>query len=139
ALLNYSIADSKEQDFEIIPLSDILNEAVGNLNEIVRSKEAVIDFDEDLPDVSVVPQQFLQVIQNILSNSMKYVEKGVKPLVYISVEKLTKDEVKLPDATIHEHEYYWRINFKDNGIGFEEEYKEKIFELFQRLHSKTDY
>ena len=47
ALLNYSIADSKEQDFEIIPLSDILNEAVGNLNEIVRSKEAVIDFDED--------------------------------------------------------------------------------------------
>src|SRR5690606_30889672 len=91
----------------------------------------------ELPVLNAVFFQMEQLFTNIISNSFKYSKADKKAVVTISSETVNRDEIKsnsnLTSALYH------KISFKDNGIGFKQEYAEKIFELFQRLHGKTEY
>ncbi len=78
----------------------------------------------DLPSVLVDAQQLDQLLQNLVSNGLKYARPGVPPRVHVSAE---------PDGRM------WRFSVRDEGIGIEEKYFERIFVIFQRLHTREQY
>jgi light-regulated signal transduction histidine kinase (bacteriophytochrome) len=77
-----------------------------------------------LPVISGYATELKQLFQNLITNAIKFRKKETLPEIYISV---------------HKNENYWQFAFKDNGIGIEEKYNEKIFAIFQRLHTRTEY
>jgi signal transduction histidine kinase len=89
-----------------------------------------------LYEFDVVPGEIRQVFQNILSNALKFSKKDVSPIINISSEIV---EESLQTNTIFGSGRFCRFKISDNGIGFDPNYKDKIFTIFQRLNSKSQY
>ena len=134
ALLNYSRLTKEEMKFEKTNLGDIIEEVKTNLCDIIEEKKAVI-ITENLPLLYLEPLQFYQLFSNLVDNSIKYSRKNIQPVIIISAELLKNCTLKkdAPPAN------YWKITYTDNGIGFDPGYREKIFEVFNRLHGKSEY
>lgn len=127
---------SNNTSFEAYSLQKILEETVQTLEYKIEQQNATIKSDP-LPEAKIIPSQFRQLFQNLLSNSLKFVKPGVPPLVTITHSLLQAKDVihyQLADA-----ERYHKLQFKDNGIGFENEFAGKIFAIFQRLHGRSEY
>ncbi len=124
------------RSFEPYSLQAVLEDVKQTLEFKIDQKKATI-IAKDLPVASIVPSQFRQLFQNLLSNSMKFVKENEPPVITIQWDYLPIEQVtgyQLPKA-----EKYLRLRFIDNGIGFEEEYAGKIFQIFQRLHGRSEY
>lgn len=134
-LLSYARLSSP-LDAEVCDLNTIIEEVCTDLEHLIEEKSAVVRVETTLPKVTGIPGQLRQVFQNLIGNALKFVVKDVIPII-----EITADTVDTPDFDAHENTdgSYHRITVKDNGIGFNEEYKEKIFTLFQRLHHKDIY
>jgi signal transduction histidine kinase len=134
-LLAYSRLSSPVES-ENCNLNEIVAEVITDLEHLVEEKQATINVDANLPNVQGVPSQLRQVFQNLVSNALKFAQKDIPSQIDI-----TADFVNNPafDADAVANGAYHRITVKDNGIGFDVEYKEKIFSLFQRLHHKEVY
>lgn len=115
-------------EVKLTDLNKTVAASVEKLHELVAEKKAIIELGQ-LPFIKAVPYQMEQLFSNLLSNSLKYSEKDEKPCIKIKAEK-----EKGTDGIV-----YWKITFADNGIGFDEAYKEKIFEMFKKLHPKHQY
>ncbi|GAA6767774.1 hypothetical protein AAFH68_37240 [Flavobacterium sp. CGRL1] len=90
-----------------------------------------------LPKLSVIPYQIEQLFINLIGNSLKYSKPNTIPAISIdSVKVNAEDYPEILDQNIKK---FHKITFTDNGMGFDPQFKETIFILFQRLHSKTDY
>ncbi len=114
----------------------ILKKVTGELKEMIEEKNARIEA-PDLPELNVIPFQFQQLFTNIISNSLKFSKPDVPPHIVISTTfagESANEHFKTDSA-----KKYYSISISDNGIGFETEYSEKIFDLFQRLHSRNEY
>ena len=135
-LLAYSRTKTTERKFVISDLNKIVKEAINMLEEGIVNKQANIEVHE-LFEANVIPFQFRQLIQNLISNSLKYAIAEVKPHIIIKGESIKYDELKFKDSILRCDHYH--ISVSDNGIGFDSTFKEKIFEMFQRLHSKNEY
>jgi len=105
-----------------------------DLMEIISEKNANIE-SGPLPTLGVEPGQFRQLFTNLISNSLKYARKGIIPVIKISYELSTWSDTNRPERT----KLYHVIHFADNGIGFKQIYADKIFELFQRLHTRVEF
>ena len=123
-LLNYAKVTTKAQPFETVNINQIIDEALYCLEGSIYESKGVVEI-EALPMVEADPIQIRQLFQNLIGNSLKYCEKGVAPVVHIFSQPAPDDKIN--------------IFIKDNGIGFEEEYADKIFGLFRRLHGKGEY
>ncbi|WP_333877709.1 sensor histidine kinase [Flavobacterium sp.] len=135
-LLQYSRANKTEKVFEKVNLNDLLENAKVDLAQSIEEKSAVIEH-ESLPKMTVIPFQIQQLFINLIGNSLKYSKDNVPPNIKISCQKVTAtEETQIPKNT---KDKFYKITFEDNGIGFEQEYAEKIFILFNRLHNKNDY
>lgn len=135
-LLQYSRTTKTEKVFEKINLNDLLDNAKIDLAQSIEEKSAKIK-NQDLPELNVIPFQIQQLFTNLINNSLKYSKKDIAPEIKISCTKvIASDEEQIPKNT---KEKFYKISFKDNGIGFEQEYSEKIFVLFNRLHNKNEY
>jgi len=77
-----------------------------------------------------------QLFLNLIGNALKYAKSDVAPHIKITAKKVTINE---DEGEVKQTGTFWKIEFSDNGIGFEQQYEHKIFEVFQRLHGKTDY
>ncbi len=118
-------------------LNEILDEVLENLADTIQQKRALIH-SEILPPVYTYPVQIMQLFQNLISNSLKYSQPDIFPKVNISYEIVLGHEI--PDSIeIHKELEFFKIDFEDNGIGFSQEYAEKIFVIFQRLHGKDKF
>jgi signal transduction histidine kinase len=118
-------------------LNEILEEVLENLNDDIQKKGAIIH-SEILPPAYVYPIQIFQLFQNLLSNSLKYSKPDVPPRINIKYEVVIGHEI--PDSNeIHKESEFYKIDFEDNGIGFNQEYADKIFVIFQRLHGKEKF
>jgi two-component system CheB/CheR fusion protein len=149
-LLLYSRTSTSERKFEDTDLHKIVDEVTAELRETIREKHATIRTGE-LCNVHVIPFQFRQLINNLISNALKFSKPGQPPLIEISNEmvdgiKEHTELLSLKDGTetlrtvrMKSAERYCHITVSDNGIGFEAEYKDRIFEVFQRLHGKSEY
>ncbi len=123
---------SNTKSFVHYSLQNVLDEVLQTLEFKIEKTKAVIKADP-LPMAKIVPSQFRQLFQNILSNALKFTPPESNPVIKISAS-FTKDGVALTKAP-----QYLQLSFTDNGIGFEEEYADKIFVIFQRLHGRSEY
>lgn len=132
-LLEYSKASSDSQDFEPVDLNEIVDEIILYYRDTVDETGAGIHF-SSLPVVQAVPFQMRQLFDNLISNALKYRHPERIPDIRITSEKIKG----AGNNHLQPQKEYYKITVADNGIGFEGEYEEKIFELFQRL-SATQY
>jgi signal transduction histidine kinase len=135
-LLMYSRAKNTDRIFETINLSKIVSEVKKDLEEVIREKKAVINA-ERLGNVVVIPSQFKQLFQNLISNAIKYSKPGVAPVV--TVKSTAVHSSKLKHLKLAHQMKYWHISVADNGIGFDQQYSDRIFEVFQRLHTPDKF
>jgi signal transduction histidine kinase len=135
-LLNFSRLDKTNDDYVPTDISGILEDVTSNLQEIIEHKNAKIQSDK-LPVMNVIPIQFQQLLTNLLNNALKYSQQAVPPLIKINYG--IKEGRMIPGNSVLDLNKYHHISISDNGIGFDQQYAEKIFELFQRLHGKSDY
>ena len=94
-----------------------------DINKAITEAGAII-ISGDLPEISGYPTELKQLFQNLLINAIKFRKKEVTPQITISAEKT---------------EGNWHFAFADNGIGIESEHRERIFVIFQRLHTRSEY
>ena len=132
-ILDFSKFSAASQSFEQTNLNRLVEEVLSDLEIEIERKKAAINV-EELPSLCVIPGQFRQLIQNLLSNSLKFSKKDLPPKIDVYADTI-KGEDLVGTAGINPGEQYCRIYVEDNGIGFDEEYAEKIFVIFQRLHS----
>ncbi|WP_343305382.1 PAS domain S-box protein [Chitinophaga niabensis] len=134
-LLSYSKASSISQNQEAVDLNELVKEVIATNRETIENCNAVIEVDS-LPVVQAVPFQFVQLFDNLLNNSLKYRHPDRAPHIKISAEQLQSVSFS---ASEHKNSCFYKISFEDNGIGFDPSYGVKIFDLFQRLHTQSDY
>ena len=135
-LLAYAQTNSKEYKFEKTDFNKIVEDVQLELKEIIQGKDAVIETGI-LGEATIIPFQFRQLFNNLISNSLKFAQPLVQPHIVIKSEIGTGR--KWHNKNLASDKTYCHISFADNGIGFDPQYEEKIFEVFQRLNSKEAY
>ncbi len=129
-LLLYARVSSKAIPFENVSLKDIIDSVLEDLAIRIEKNQAQIVVDPELPNIIADPLQMRQLFQNIIGNSLKYVDPKRKPKISICREYF-------PDQ--HNNQTYVRLTVEDNGIGFKGEHQEQIFDIFQRLHTRRQF
>lgn len=119
------------QPFVMVNLQVVAEEAVRGLGNLVEETKAQITIGE-LPTIEADPSQMYQLFQHLLSNSLKYRQEDLSPSIQI-------DGILLQDPSLPLEEQSCEIRVQDNGIGFEEKYLDRIFQVFQRLHTRTAF
>lgn len=139
-LLTYSRVSSKAQPFSAVDLNEIAEEVAGDLEGRLQDVNGKLEIGK-LPHIEADPTQMRQLFQNLLGNALKFHQKGVPPIVQVSAQN-----VPAPAASAiagngdgPRTPMQCEITVQDNGIGFEQEYVDRIFELFQRLHGRDEY
>lgn len=135
-LLAYSRTSTTEPKFKITDLNEIIAQVKEDLREELKEKRATIEAN-DLNDVRIIPFQFRQLLHNLVGNSLKF-SKPENPTV-IQIKSEIANGIKFNDVKLSPQKKYCHISVSDNGIGFEQKYSEKIFEVFQRLHGKNEF
>lgn len=127
----------REQSFIETDLNPILENVLEDLDLLIQQKQAKIEYDT-LPILEVIPLQVNQLFYNLLNNALKFSLPGKPAIINISCRILTENE--LDSYEINDTQTpYCEIVFRDNGMGFKQEYAEQIFGLFKRLNSKLDF
>ncbi|HEX2606950.1 MAG TPA: PAS domain-containing protein, partial [Flavisolibacter sp.] len=126
---------SVNSTFENTSLNLIVEEVLSDLELTIHEKNAVIEVDK-MPVADIVTGQMRQVFQNIISNALKFVRQDVRPHIRITSELISSCAM---DAKPFQHGEFVRITITDNGIGFDNQYADKIFTIFQRLHAREQY
>ena len=108
---------------EKVNCNALLKNVLLDIAAAISDLEAVIEYDE-LPVISGYPTEIKLVFQNLIISAIKFCKKEMKPVIKIAVQK-NKD--------------CWEFALSDNGIGIEKKYRERIFEIFQRLHLRSEY
>ncbi|HYE38069.1 PAS domain S-box protein [Methylocaldum sp.] len=121
-LLAYSRIGSRDRPFEPTDCRSIITTVLANLEVAIRESGAEVTYD-DLPTIVADPGQLIQLFQNLISNAVKFRGDQV-PLIHVGVTKQNSE---------------WVFTVRDNGIGIEPHYFERIFRIFQRLHARHDY
>jgi len=135
-LLAFSRLSTADRTFETTDLSGLVQEVVSELSETIAEKHATIEATE-LGTAPVVVFQFRQLLHNLIGNALKFSNRDVPP--HITITSRTIKGGKLKNGTLLPEKRYCHITITDNGIGFDPKYSEKIFEVFQRLHTKAQY
>jgi PAS domain S-box-containing protein len=121
-LLDYSRI-GREKKFEQVDCNVIFGEVMADLAKVIKENKAVI-IAGNLPVVNAFKTELKLLFQNLISNSIKFQKPGVAPKIEISSYK---------------ENGYWQFSFRDNGIGIEKQYQQRIFIIFQRLHNRSVY
>jgi light-regulated signal transduction histidine kinase (bacteriophytochrome) len=136
-LLEFSRTTRPSMPFEKTDLSVILSNAISTLEVSIENTNAAINIEQPLPIVEAVPTQMEQLFINLVGNAVKFHKPGAKVVIDITAEKLSPAETE--KLNLDTEKKYYKIELRDNGIGFEQEYAERIFQIFQRLHGKVEY
>ncbi|WP_276380362.1 PAS domain S-box protein [Flavobacterium sp. H4147] len=135
-LLTYSRTNSAERIFAKTNLDEIVEEVIMDFSERIEEKKAIIDH-HPLGEGTVMPFQFRQLMHNLIGNALKFSRKDVPPRVEIKARRVLGK--KLGFKVQYPEKIYFCLRISDNGIGFDDEYKERIFEVFQRLNTESEF
>ncbi len=135
SLLDFASFDKMEIPFEPCDLNIVLEDSKNDLHFRIIENQAIIE-SESLPTINGLKIQLSQLFTSLIDNAIKYRRPDVNPYIKISASIIGKKAIEHPSAV---HEEYHAIKIVDNGIGFENEYATKIFEIFQRLHKSNEY
>lgn len=136
-LLDFSRANRRSHTYEQVDIKSVLDGVISELELKIEETKALIRFSGDFPTIQAVTSEMTQLFSNIISNAIKFRKHDTVAEIDVQSSKLNKSEKQafgFPlDQTFH------KISVRDNGIGFEAEYSEKIFQIFQRLNGKSEY
>lgn len=135
-LLSYSTVSNDPTKFEQIDLNEILQTVKKDLEIAIVEKKAEIQT-TDLPVLYGIPLQFHQLFLNLLGNALKFSKTNEHPVIKIYARVVEGPDIPTTPASTFTK--YHHISISDNGIGFESVYSTKIFEVFQRLHTKNNF
>ena len=135
-LLAYSRANKEDGVFEITNLNETIENTKQEFATIIEELNATIQ-SSPLPRLSAIPFQMQQLFNNLIGNALKYTQPNVSPVITIQAEIVAGSQ--LPLELINTKGKFYKISIADNGIGFEQEYADKIFNLFSRLHANKEY
>lgn len=135
AVLNYSRLSNTSDEFAEVDLNTIIEQVKTDLELLIAEKKAVINT-TDLPVIYGMPHQLNQLFFNLINNSIKFSEKP--PVINIA-SKIVPPPVAAKTNLLQYEGDYVELIISDNGIGFSEEYADKIFNIFQRLHNNKSY
>lgn len=122
-LLAFSRVTTKGKELKSIDLEVVLQHVLANLQTAIQESEALVTHDP-LPTLLADPTQMAQLLQNLIGNALKFRDVDRKPIIHVGLEE--RDEE-------------WLFSVRDNGIGFDPKYRDRIFLIFQRLHNKSKY
>ncbi|WP_420147011.1 PAS domain-containing sensor histidine kinase [Spirosoma sp.] len=136
-LLTYSKLSTQREPFTNVALDEVLEDVSSDLEMSISEKNATVDIGK-LPSVSGSSSRLRQLFQNLISNALKFIPKNTVPVIQVHSRIAQPNE--LPDSLQDQYaQPFWVISVADNGIGFDERYKDRIFTPFQRLHDSTSY
>ncbi len=124
ALLQYATIGIGENDDELTDLNKVIDTCMINLHPIIAQSNAVITVENILPTVKVAASLMTQLFQNLIANALKFRKENVAPIIKIGITHKGNENL---------------IYIKDNGIGIDPEQAERVFVIFQRLHSREKY
>ncbi|MGF1477110.1 MAG: ATP-binding protein [Geminicoccaceae bacterium] len=130
-LLDYSRVTTKAKPFKAVALDQVFAEVVGDLQISIENVRGKVE-GRDLPVIDADGTQMRQLLQNLIANALKFLNPETPPEVTIIGQVLEEDGRNSEDGKV-------RIEIRDNGIGFDMKYADRIFGIFQRLHSRSDY
>ncbi len=122
-LLTYSRVATRGHAFETVDMKATVRKVLESLKRVILRDNAVVTSDE-LPEVSGDQMQLMQLMQNLITNGIKFRKKNVAPRIHISAEFRGN---------------HWVFGVRDNGIGIEPQFQDRIFVIFQRLHTRAEY
>ncbi|GAB3264586.1 hypothetical protein GCM10027347_31740 [Larkinella harenae] len=137
-LLAYSRISTRQQVFDPVSLTEVVTKVLETLELQIQQSGTTIQADE-LPTINGDRSQLGQLFQNLLSNAIKFRRPDVPPMIQLTYDKLAARQLPESARAVRPASYYHLISITDNGIGFDEKYAERIFEVFQRLHGKSTY
>jgi signal transduction histidine kinase len=135
-LLAFSRISTTEHKFEKTDLNVIIEEVKTELKDTIQEKHAVIEVSE-ICHADIIYFQFRQLMYNLISNALKFSSPGLPP--HITIKSRIVKGKKLNIEKLLPEKNYCHITVEDNGIGFEPHFNKRIFEVFQKLHSKEEY
>ena len=127
-LLNFSRVNRPTEGFELVDLNQLINRVLSDLEVLILSRNVQMEIGK-LPHLEGRKSQLGQLFQNLISNSVKFNDKK-EPVISITGSTF------VDEGTANK---FSKIQIKDNGIGFENIYSQRIFEIFQRLHGKSEF
>lgn len=137
-LLTFSRISNRRDTMEYVYLSNIIDTVLADLELSITETAAQITVSE-LPKVQGDSMQLGQLFQNLLSNALKFRKPDTSPVIQITYRTLIHADLPAPIKPTHWAEIYHCIDVTDNGIGFDQKYVDRIFQIFQRLHGKQQY
>jgi two-component system, chemotaxis family, sensor kinase Cph1 len=121
-LLEYSRLDTSVKEFAPVNMNDVMETTIKMLNHSIQESKADI-FVGPLPTIVADGSQMMQLMQNLVANAIKF-HGTERPMVHVTAKQGPSD---------------WTFSIKDNGIGLDVEYSDRIFQMFQRLHNREEY
>ncbi|MDF2457198.1 MAG: sensor histidine kinase [Cytophagaceae bacterium] len=122
ALLDFSRL-GRDKTLTLIDCNKLITHVIEDLNTLIKKSDALIEVSE-MPTLNIYEVQISQLFQNLITNSIKFQKKETKPLIHIRAKWIND---------------VWQFSVSDNGIGIEPAYFQRIFDIFQRLHSEEEY
>lgn len=131
-LLSFSRVTTKQRSFVSQDLNDVMRRVMDDLDYAIEDSGAQVHIDP-LPTIEADGSQIAQVFMNLIANSLKFHAPNHRPIVTVT------SEVNLASPLVDDRRMWCRLQFADQGIGFESQYAERVFSLFQRLHGRDEY
>ena len=136
-VLNYSMATHGEEEYEWVDLEQVMREIIVDLELVIQHQNAVVEF-EQLPKIRGIRLLIYQLFYNLVNNALKFSKEGKKNVITIIGKKYSGAELN-GLANLSQEKNYHVIKIKDNGIGFNPENAERMFQIFTRLNNKDKY
>lgn len=137
-ILMFSRTSTANNQFELTDLNSILDNAAEEVADMMEEKNASIRSDK-LPSIYAIPYQLQQLFINLLSNSLKFAKQDEDAIITVKCGIVGKDDPELNELEEKISEEYYKLTFVDNGIGFEEQYAQKLFNLLFRINERNIY
>lgn len=134
-LLEYSKLNRKTYNLEPVELEKVVAHVIEDFELLIQQRHATVHV-TGLPVIKAIPVQMNQLFSNLLGNSLKFSKKD--PVIHITACQLSPQQQEGING-LHSHLKYYEIKIKDNGIGFDQKYAEKVFTIFQRLVKGSEY
>jgi two-component system CheB/CheR fusion protein len=137
-VLEYSKLAHTSKGYVPTNLDTILKAVLSDLDLLLSENNVTVMYSDALPTVDAIPLQMSQLFYNLLTNAIKFQIKLSPPVIIVSFRWLSKNDL-VEHAELKNDLSFLEIKFSDNGIGFDPEFAEQIFQLFERLHSVDEY
>ncbi|MGE6355992.1 PAS domain-containing sensor histidine kinase [Flavobacterium sp. NPDC079362] len=135
-VLAYSALPKDDANFVAVNLEDTARNALEDYDVLMERTGAKVKWNE-LPVIKGIPLQMSQLFFNLIGNALKFIRPDVQPQIHIHCSTASPEEIR--SAHLKEEVSYYKIQFSDNGIGMKPEDTQKIFNIFQKLHGKSEF